>query len=305
MAGSGRERAVVDFVGIDGHVQPRALEHELELRQCRCAAVPAERGEVGVQCSVRVTVRAPVRIPLRAIAGGIAGEHRRDIGVADLRRVARDDARPPPAARRQRCEADDVVLDDHVRLELTDDLVQPVVDELRAVDECLERRRDEARELLDRRLPEHRRGVADEVLPELAGDLFLEGRRGEPHELLLEALRLERPCERLLDDEDDAVAAATENVADSDAVVGRAVRAFGEERNRRHPRDPTKKETSGPVLPRRERLRAHEVTADRSSWQGGPCRCPHRSPQRAKTRAARARFARARTARRSACGRPW
>src|SRR6185312_12216754 len=96
-------------------------------------------------------------------------------------------------------------------------------------------------ELLDRRQPEHRRRVADEVLPELARNLLLEWRRRESHEALLEALRIERARERLLDDEADAVPAAAEDVADADAVVGRPVRAFGEERNGRHPRDPTKK----------------------------------------------------------------
>ena len=52
---------------------------------------------------------------------------------------------------------------------------------------------------------------------------------------------VERAGERLLDDEDDAVPAAAEHVADADAVVGRPVRALGEERNGRHPRDSNQK----------------------------------------------------------------
>ena len=113
--------------------------------------------------------------------------------------------------------------------ELVEDLGQPRMDVLRAVDEGLERRRDELAELLDGRLAEDRRGVADEVDPELAGDLGLGRRRAEAHQALLEALGLERPGERLLDDEHDPVATLAQHVADPDAVVGRAVGALGEE----------------------------------------------------------------------------
>ena len=73
------------------------------------------------------------------------------------------------------------------------------------------------------------RRVADEVDPELAGDLGLGRRRAEAHQALLEALRLERPGERLLDDEDDPVAARAQHLADADAVVRRSEGALGEE----------------------------------------------------------------------------
>src|SRR5258707_3870753 len=104
----------------------------------------------------------------------------------------------------------------------------------RPVDERLERRCDELAELLDRRLPEHRRGIADEVDPELAWDLRGRRRRPEPHPALLEAFRLERPGERLLDDEDDPVAARLQHLPDPDTVVRRAVGPFGEEDDRGH-----------------------------------------------------------------------
>ena len=76
----------------------------------------------------------------------------------------------------------------------------------------------------------------DEVDPELAGRLLLLGRRAEPHEALLEAARLERARERLLDDEHDAVPALAQHGADADAVVGRPVGALGEEDDRGHRR---------------------------------------------------------------------
>ena len=110
---------------------------------------------------------------------------------------------------------DHVVLDDDVGLELADDLLEPRVDVLRAVDERLPGRRDELAELLERRLAEDRRRVADEVDPELAGDLGLRGRRAEAHQALLEALGLEVAGERLLDDEHDPVAAPPQHVADA------------------------------------------------------------------------------------------
>ena len=58
-------------------------------------------------------------------------------------------------------------------------------------------------------------------------------RRVQPHQPLLESLRLQRPREGLLDDEDDAVAAAAQHVADADAVVRRPERPLGEEDDRR------------------------------------------------------------------------
>ena len=91
-----------------------------------------------------------------------------------------------------------------------------------------------SRELLDRRLAEDGRGVADEVLPELAGLLLDLRRRPEPHEAFLEALRFEDAGERLLDDEDDPMPALAQHLADPDAVVRRAERPLGEEHDGRH-----------------------------------------------------------------------
>ena len=54
----------------------------------------------------------------------------------------------------------------------------------------------------------------------------------EPHEALLEALRLERARERLLQHEHDSVAAFAQDVPDPDAVVGRAEGALGKEDDR-------------------------------------------------------------------------
>ena len=81
-------------------------------------------------------------------------------------------------------------------------------------------------------LAEDRGRVADEVDPELAGDLRLGRWRTEPHQPLLEALGLEGPGERLLDDEDDAVAPLAQHVPDPDAVVRRAEGTLGEEDDR-------------------------------------------------------------------------
>src|SRR5207249_6834753 len=97
--------------------------------------------------------------------------------------------------------------DDHVRLDLVDDLAESIVDELRAVDERLPGRRDELAQLLDRGLAEDGRGVADEVDPELTRRFLGLGRRPEPHQSLFEAVGLQPAGERLLDDEQDAVPA--------------------------------------------------------------------------------------------------
>ena len=106
------------------------------------------------------------------------------------------------------------------------------MDELRAVDERLPGRRDELAQLLDRGLAEDGRGVADEVDPELTRRFLGLGRRPEPHQSLFEAVGLQPAGERLLDDEQDAVPAPLQDLADPDAVVGRAERALGKEHNR-------------------------------------------------------------------------
>ena len=105
---------------------------------------------------------------------------------------------------------------------------------LRAVDERPPGRLHEGRELLDRRLPELRRGVADEVLPELAGVLggcVRRGRRRQVHEVLDEAERLQPTVPRRLGREHDAMASSPEDVADADAVVRGAVRRLGHEQD--------------------------------------------------------------------------
>src|SRR5207253_1491624 len=129
-------------------------------------------------------------------------------------------------------EADDVVLDDHVWFQLAEDLAQPLVGVAGAVDKLLPNRENEGLELLDRGLAELGRGLADEVLPELAGRLLDLRRRLKPHQRLLEALRLERAGEGFLDDEDDPLAAFQQHPTDSDAVVRRAEGALREEDDR-------------------------------------------------------------------------
>ena len=212
---------------------------ELGVAKPAGAALLAERRELAVELGDRARVLRAELVPAGAVAGRIAGEDRRDVRILHLERVARDDARPRPPGVVDRREADDVVLDDHVGLDLVEDLAQPIVDVARAVAERAPGRLDELRELLDRRLAEDRRGVADEVLPELAGLLLDLRRRSEAHEALLESLRLEASRERLLDHEDDAMAALDEHLADPDAVVRRPVGALGEEDDGAHGREPS------------------------------------------------------------------
>jgi hypothetical protein len=229
-----RPRAlVVRLGGIEREVEPVRLVDQLAVRQRRCASFDAERGELLVERREHARVLVAIRVPARPVADGVARERRRERGILQLERVARDDSRPRPTRGEDRREADDVVLHDHVGLNLVEDLPQPVVDVPRAVAEGAERRLDELGQLVERRLPEHGGRLADEVLPELPGLLVRVGWRPEAHQALLESLRLEAARERLLDDEHHAVAALDEHLADPDAVVRRAVRPLGEEYDRR------------------------------------------------------------------------
>ena len=209
-------------------------------RERRRAALLAVLAEIRVHRTEGLAIGVPELLPAGAIRLRQPGEGRRDRRVLHLGGVAGGDPGPRPAAGEEGGEADDVVLDQQVGLDLVDDLEQAVVDVAGAVDQRLEGRGDESRELVDRRVPEDGSGLADEVLPELARDFLDLRRRRQPHQPLLEALRLERPLEGLLDDEDDAVAAAAEDVADPDAVVRRAVGPLGEEDDGRGARHGTR-----------------------------------------------------------------
>ena len=93
-------------------------------------------------------------------------------GPRHLQRAARHDPDERRTGGRQRREEHDVVLDDDVRPVLGDDLAQPRLAILGAVDEGLVGGLDERLELLDRRLAELGCGLGDEVRPELPGVLL-------------------------------------------------------------------------------------------------------------------------------------
>ena len=188
-----------------------------------------ERRELTVEFCVYAQVLRAEFVPTGAIAGGVARENRRNLDVLHLEGVTGDDSRPWPAGVLDRRKADDVVLHDHVRVELVEDLTQAVVDVTCAVAERAPGRLDELRELLDSRLAEYGGGVADEVLPELTWLLLGLRWRPEPHESLLEALGFEVAGEGLLDDEDDPMPALAQDLSDPDAVVRRPERPFWEE----------------------------------------------------------------------------
>ena len=177
------------------------------------------------------------RRPFAPVVGGQSGVGGRDVGAGHLERVARHDPHVGRSAGEQRGECDDVVLDDHVGLDARDDLAELRLAEHRTVDQGLPGRLHERRELLDRGLAEFGRGLADELLPESSGILLdllaldrLRGRR-EIDEVLLEAERCELALPRRLGSEDDTVPALAQDVADADALVGRAVGRLGHEQD--------------------------------------------------------------------------
>ena len=124
------------------------------------------------------------------------------VGILALERVAGDDPNPRSSAggdRRERAQTLSCTITSGASSSKISR--QPVVDVASAVEQRLPGRGDEVGELLVGALAKHRRRVADEVLPELAGLLGL-GRGGrQAHQPLLESLGLERAGERLLDHE--------------------------------------------------------------------------------------------------------
>ena len=236
-----RERLVAAVVGlgrVEVQVQPGRLGDEvgpeLPVPQAGVAVLAAERVEVGPH--VAVGPARPRRGTPASRSRSSAAETRRERRhgrVLELGRVAGRDPDPGPPRCRERREADDVVLDDRRPAPSSSMISRSRSSTYFAPSmRACPRRGDELLELHDRRLAEDRRRVADEVDPELARDLVDLGLRPEPHQPLLEPLGLERPGERLLDDEHDPVATRPEHLADPDAVVRRPEGALGEEDDR-------------------------------------------------------------------------
>ena len=171
---------------------------ELEIRQPGRALLADPGVERLPRRPVGPVVLLPKGVPFGSIVRRQARVRRRDVRPPNLERIARHDANEWLPGRHERRETDDVVLDDDVRPLPLDDLAELRLAVARAVDERLPGRLHECRELLDRRLAELGRRVADEVLPELAGVLravtvaagILRG-RGEIDEILDEAEGLE------------------------------------------------------------------------------------------------------------------
>src|SRR5262249_23176999 len=123
-------------------------------------------------------------------------------------------------------------LDDDIRRCAGDDVAELLLAVLCAVDELDPDRLYPGVELLDRRLAEFGRGVADEVLPELTGVLRGVRGRSQVDQILLEPQRGEFAGPGRLSREDDPVAALTQHVTDTDAVVRRSVGTLGHEQHR-------------------------------------------------------------------------
>ena len=154
------------------------LRAERSVGEPGSAGFPHERVEAGPHLVVGPAHLVEERGPAAAIGGRVAARERRNCLVLELGRIAAHDPCPRPAGGHDRREADHVVLHDRVRLELIEDRPQARLDVASAVAQGLPGRRDELAELLDRRLAEDRCRIADEVDPELAGNLGTSGGGG-------------------------------------------------------------------------------------------------------------------------------
>ena len=101
----------------------------------------------GVEGSMQVGVQHPVGlsegIPLAPVRQWKPGEGRRQRWIFDLERIAGGDPHPGDPGRWHRGEGNHVVLHDHVRPDLLEDLLEPTVHEYGAVDELAPDRPDQ------------------------------------------------------------------------------------------------------------------------------------------------------------------
>ena len=185
--------------------------------------------------------------------------------VLHLHRVAGHDADPRAAGRRDRREADDVVLDDR----------RPARPRRRS-----RRRRGStyfapsmsACQVGAMNSPScsivglRKTGAVSRMksIQNWPGTSGSARRRTEAHQALLEALGLQRPGEGFLDDEHDPMAARAQHLPDADAVVRRAVGALGKEDDRArvgHVAPPSVAEA--PMMPTRRSGRSAALQAER------------------------------------------
>ena len=228
---------VVGQLGIDVQVD-RAWVDELQVRQWWRALPGDPCVKRRPDRPVHALVFVPEHLPAGRVGSRVPGEGGRDAWILYLQRVAGHDPHERHPGGHQGREADHIVLDDDIRPGALDDLSQPRLAVLCAADELLPDRPYPRVQLLDRRLAELWRGVADEILPELPGTLASRRtgiRRCQVDKVLLKAKRLQPPLPGRLGREHDPVTAAAQNITDPDAVVGRPVRALGHEQDRQRP----------------------------------------------------------------------
>ena len=106
-------RAVVGLGRIDVEVEHGRLVHELAVQQRGAPRSRRTRRSPRAVVVARARTRRRTRPTQRDRRRG-SRRRRRQLGIPQLERVARDDPRPRPARGRDRREADDVVLDDDV-----------------------------------------------------------------------------------------------------------------------------------------------------------------------------------------------
>ena len=228
---------VVGDFGIEVQVE-RTFLNELEVGERRRATRLHPLVVGGPHVAMRAVVLRAKVAPLTAIVAGVAAEHWWDLGTLHLQRLAADRTHERNAGGNQSRKTVHVVFDDDVRALALNDLLQLRLAVHGAIDQRLPRRLDELAELFDRRQPEHRCGVANEVDPELSGSRFGAVARSrwrrEVDEVFDEAQRLQPSLPTRLGGEHDGVPAFAKDVADTNAVVGRPVRAFGHEEKLGH-----------------------------------------------------------------------
>ena len=187
VSSSGTDAIVVRDLGEQVQVRPRRVRVELVGR----ARGDAHRLD-GSRCARRAGPRAGGgtrrRTPCHSVrsATGSPESTGRQVGVAHLERVRRDEAHPWRAGELDRRVAGHVVGADDVGMDVVPDLHDPFVRVPLAGDERLPDRLRHGLDLLDRRLAELGSRDADELRPRVGGRIggFL-GRR-HPHHPLLE-----------------------------------------------------------------------------------------------------------------------
>ena len=224
---------VVGHLRIQVQIQPRRARVELIGRARRDADGCPKVIVLGEQVFVYPVVLVSEGTPSAAVGNRQARQGWRELRVAHLKRVCRDEPGPRGPGQLDGREPGDIVGAHDVGAHFVPDLHEAVVRVLLTSHQGLPNGLGDGGLLLDRRPSKLRRRDPDELRPRVRGGIGVLLGRCHAHHLLLEPASLKLPSEGFVHHEHDPVPTPAKDFSDGHAIVRGAPRTrLGEEYDR-------------------------------------------------------------------------